>query len=416
MGAFIKKDLLVFWRDRKEILISLILPIILIVILNFAFSGLFSDDKEIQLTIGFVQEDDVAAGVQQFKTTLEDMEMSVSEKEAVSAQSTTLQPVHMVEEFLNNPDMKEWVTATELTEKEAIKQVENGELDAILKVPNGYTYHMLSNALLGEKSQTSLKILADEQSTEVTTLEELVQSFTNSLNMQFALESSEKQAEPILPQGGMEFVEESESYTIALYFTIAMGTLFPLFIAHTVSVKTVTEKRERVFNRILLTNSNPFHYLIGKIVSTLIIIWLQVAITFTIIQLILNVFPGKSLEFWIGLIAMFTAYTIAIAGLSALFTTITLYLQDSNAASGLFMLIVMTFGVLGGSFFPLDGLPEFMQMVGEYTPNGLTQTAVIDWVQFRNWSAVGLPLIYLLSFFAVCVVIATSMFPKRGRL
>ena len=59
MRSFLRKDLLVFWRDRKEVLISLLAPILLIVVLNFAFSDLFGEDAEgLDIDLGIVLEDD----------------------------------------------------------------------------------------------------------------------------------------------------------------------------------------------------------------------------------------------------------------------------------------------------------------------------------------------------------------------
>lgn len=222
--------------------------------------------------------------------------------------------------------------------------------------------------------------------------------------------------EPEFPQGGREVVEGVESYTMAQYFTFAIGTLFALFIASTVAMKTVTEKRERVFNRIILTNSKPFDYLMGKILSTFSMTWIQLLITLTVTQLLLDVFSGMSFEFWLGTILVITAFSIAVAGLSALFTPITLRLDDPNAANGLFLMIVMAMGVLGGSFFPIDFLPEWIQRIGEWTPNGLTQATLLEWIQYGSSVDLIVPIILLLSFFIVCLFISMFLFPRRERV
>ncbi len=64
MDSFFIKDVLVFWRDRKEVLLALLLPIVLIVVLNFAFSSIFGiDDNSTNLEVALIQEDDTAAGM-----------------------------------------------------------------------------------------------------------------------------------------------------------------------------------------------------------------------------------------------------------------------------------------------------------------------------------------------------------------
>ncbi len=418
MGTFIYKDLLVFWRDRKEILMALLLPILLIVILNYAFSGLFNDDEDaVHIDIAVVHEDDVDKGKVQFEDTVHEKDLSAADKSTVLAEAANLDPVQLIDDFLNNPDMQKWVTVKELSEQEASEQIKNGELDAFLKIPEGFTHDVLSSVLLGEPAQASLMILAEKESAEVSTLQEIIYGFTDSVNMQFALGSMGElaSADPVLPEGGREVVDGAETYTISQYFTIAMGTLFGLFLAQTVALKTVTEKRERVFNRILLTNSHPMYFLIGKTAAAFILSCIQLAITFTAVQLLLDVFPDKSLTFWAGLMVVMMAFALTIAGLSALLTSITLHVSDCNAASGISTLIIMGLGVLGGSFFPLEGLPEPLQKIGEWTPNGFTQTALIEWVQYSHVSDLLFPVVFLLAVFIVCFGISMSIFPKGGR-
>lgn len=417
--AFFKKDLLLFWRDRKGILMALFLPIILIVVLNLAFSGLFNkEEKSVSIDAAIVLEDDESAGLEQFAKKVQEKDLSPVEKETMLEQAALLAPANLIHDFFNEPELKEWVSSQVLSETDAMDLVKSGELDAIIKIPEGFTYEVLSSLLLGEESEVALTIQAEEQSKEVDALQDIVGNFVNTLNLQFALgrTAGAGMAEPELPLGGREVVEGVETFTFSQYFTIAISTLFALFLSQTVAIKTITEKRERVFNRVVLSNSNPIHFLMGKIVSTFCLTWVQMMITITVTQLLLDVFPGKSFEFWLGLILMITVFALAVAGLSALFTTITLNLNDSKAASGLFTLIIMLLGVLGGSFFPIQGLPELFQRIGEWTPNGLTQTVLIRWIQFSAPQDLWLPIILLIVFFTVCFVIGVSTFPRRERI
>ncbi|RKQ34572.1 ABC transporter permease [Oceanobacillus halophilus] len=419
MGSFLKKDLLVFWRDRKEVLLALFLPIVIIVVLNLAFSGLFDNDAEsVNMNVGIVDENEHSTELEQFKLRLQEMDILEVEKEALINQASAIKPSELIVEFFNDPKLKEWIPYEKVSEAEAIKLVEEGDLDAIIKIPEGFTYDVLSSLLLEEDSSTPISILAAEQSMELNTLQNVVNDFIDTLNLQFALGSTvgADLEEPVLPQGGREVVEGVETFNISQYFTIAMSTLFALFIAQTVAMKTVTEKRERVFNRILLTNSNPLEYLMGKTLATFFLSMIQMLVTFAVTQLFLDVFPGKSLAFWVGVIVIIAAFALTVSGLSALFTSITLILNDSNAASGIFTMIVMSFGVLGGSFFPLQGLPVVFQKIGEWIPNGLTQTVLIKWIQLTSVQDLIVPIIILIVFFMACLVIAVTIFPRRGRV
>src|SRR5690606_25763179 len=139
-----------------------------------------------------------------------------------------------------------------------------------------------------------------------------------------------------------------------------------------------TEKREHVFDRIILSNSNPIHFLLGKMFATFCLVWLQMLLTIGVAQIALGVFEGKSMEFWIGFFVMMTIYSLTIAGLAALFTSLALNIKDMNMANGIMSLVVLTFGLIGGGFFPIQGLPEMLQNMGAWVPNGITQIAMIE--------------------------------------
>lgn len=417
MGTFFKKDVLVFWRDKKEMLMALLLPIAIILILNIAFSGLFSGDtKAITLDIAIVLED--GDSLKEFEKTLDGEDLSLEQKQAILEQAIQIKPVSLVQDFLQNPEMKEIITVHDVTEAKAKKLVEQGELDALIKVPSGFTNEVLSQVFLDEQSEQRLVIQAEEETSEVQVLQDIILNFTDSVNLQFALGgiAGTATSEVKLPQGGREIADEVETYTMTQYFTIAISTLFALFVAQTVSIKTVTEKRERVFNRIILSNNNPLNFLMGKAIATFCLSWLQIMIIILLTQLIVNVFPGKSLEFWLGLIGIITAYALTIAGFSIIFTILTLNIQDSNAVNGLTTLTVMSLGFLGGSFFPLQGLPEFMQRIGVWTPNGLAQITIVEWIQYSNFQDLIIPLLFYGLFFIVCLMIGIAIFPRRGRI
>ncbi|MGG0720511.1 ABC transporter permease [Robertmurraya massiliosenegalensis] len=416
MWSFLKKDLLVFWRDRIGLLMSLLLPIVLIIVLNFAFAGLFNgEENQVNISLGVVQDEETTSGLREFEDLVEQMALPSNEKEELRRQASLNEPKRMLENFLHNPELKEWIKVEELTEEEALRLVADGKLDAYLKIPKRFTEDVLSAVILGEDTDTSITIQAEEFSTEVQVLQNMVNQFVHNLNFQFALKSTGETSgnEPVLPVGGIEKMEETKTYTMVQYFTIAMSTLFTLFIAQTVAMKTVTEKRERVFNRIILSNSNPLAFLMGKTISTFCFCWVQIILTLVAIQLLFDVFPDHSIAFWNGLLLVLTFFVFTVSGLSALFTMITLRLQDLNAANGIFTVMIMMMAALGGNFFPLQGLPEVFQKIGDWTPNGLTQSVLIKWIQNGVYTDLWVPLSMLIVFFIGCMVVSVALFPRK---
>ncbi len=418
MRSFLRKDLLVFWRDRKEVLISLLAPILLIVVLNFAFSDLFGEDAEgLDIDLGIVLEDDESLGFEQFTETVLGMDLSEEEKEAMIAQASSISPGGLMTSFFSDPELSGWITTRELSEVDAKEKVANGDLDAFVKIPDGFTYDVLSQLMLDQPAENALTIQIEEQSTESDTIHNIISNYLDTLNFQFALQgvTDGELQDPILPQGGREVIEGVESFGISQYFTVAMSFLFALFIASTVAMKTTTEKRERVFNRIILTNSNPISFLMGKTISTFCFVWLQLMIVFTVSHLLLDVFEGKAMAFWFGAIIIITCFSLAVAGLSAVFTTITLIINNTDAANGAFNLVIMLFAAVGGNLFPTQGLPEWLQKIGEWTPNGLSLSVFMQWTQFGDFQTLIIPMVKLFVFFVGCLLIGIVLFPRRGR-
>ncbi|MFA1821026.1 ABC transporter permease [Virgibacillus oceani] len=421
MMSFFKKDLLVFWRDRKEVLISLLAPILIIIVLNFAFSGItFDDAGEMDINAGLVLEDDEAAGIEQFEETLQGMDLQDMEIEAMMEQAHALSPSGLMVSMFDEPELRDWIHTRELSEGEAKEQVENGDLDAIVKIPEGFTYDVLNQVMLDQDQSAdhAIHLQIEDHSIETNILSDIIDNYMETLNFQFALGAvTEGQAEDAaLPQGGREVINENAvEIDLAQYFTAAMSSLFALFIASTVAAKTETEKRERVFNRILLTNSRPFSYLMGKIISTFCLAWVQLMLVFFATDLLLGIFPDKSAEFWLGMIVIVTFFSLVVAGLSAIFTSLMLRLKNVNASHGLSTMFIMLIAALGGNFFPLEGSPEWLQGFSEWMPTGITISLFTELLQNGDAISFAIPLMKQFGFFIGFLLIGIILFPERGR-
>ncbi len=418
MRSFIKKDLLLFWRDRKELITVLVLPILLVVVLNFAFAGLLGNDKEsMNLQLAVVNQDDDKNAKAQLKEKLIE-EASFSEAEAASLiEQVYVNPIQMILDYLGSRDLKEWVTVHELKEKEAVEKVKAGDLDGILIIPKGFTADSLYAAFVKEPPTISLKYKMEKETNNNRTLYNIIHGFIDNLNFQFALQGIEgaADAEVMLPKGGFEEIGAVKSFTLTQYFTISMGALFALFLAAMVGTKTGVEIRQQVFNRILLTNRHPMLFLIGKMISTFCLVWLQIMFVFMMSHFIFNVFPDRSITFWLGIVGIVTLLSLSIAGLAAVFTTISLRMANVDAANGIFMLVILLLGIMGGNFVPIYVLPDWLQRMGEWTPNGLSLVIFTEWIKFEEFSSIVLSSVLLIGFFLLCTVIASALYPNRGK-
>ncbi|WP_018930425.1 ABC transporter permease [Gracilibacillus lacisalsi] len=419
MGSFIKKDLFLFLRDRKELVVALLLPIVIIFVLNLAFDGLFDSNEEATLDIhlALVNQDNQEKVTESLQEKLiEEGSFDEMEATAIAEQASYADPVEALANFLESEDLQNWVTIHDLDETEAIDQVEQGEIDGMLVIPNDFTVESLYAAFTGEPPAVSLAYKMEEETANNGTMYDIINGFIDNLNYQFAMQqiAGSNEVEVVQPQGGVEQLGEGETFTMSQYFTLAMGILFALFLSITVAAKTGEEIRQQVFDRILVTNSHPMLFLIGKMVSTFILAWLQISIVFGLAHLILDVFPGRSLDFWLGVAVITLLFALAVAGLAAVFTSIALQMHNIDAANGVFNVIAMVLAVLGGNFVPIYVFPDWMQRVSEWTPNGLTLSMMMEWLQYQQVSSLIMPSLMLVGFFVLCTLVGLAMYPKRG--
>lgn len=389
MRTFMKKDLLLSWRNRRETAIGLLLPLLLILVLNYIFADLQTlESRPSALTLAVVNEDGRSPEAGQLL------------------------------DGLRSPALAEWLTVAEMPKPEALRQVESGDVDGLLVIPAGFSERLGRADVREGEEPARLPLIVKEYSTNAAALGEVVRELADQMNFGLALSSAADGRTPdaaMLPQAGSrETIEGAQPFTMAQYFTIAIGALFGLFIAASVGERTAAEKREQVVNRVILSGSRPLHFLMGKTAAAFCLIWLQFAFVVIVSHLNLGVFAGKQLQFWLGLLVMITVYAAALAGLAALYTAITLRMQSLDAVNGLFMMVTIVFGTIGGGFAPIQLFPEWLQRIGEWTPNGRTLAMAAEWIQFEDWSVQWASLAGMIAFTAVVLTAGIKLFPRRG--
>lgn len=431
MGVFFKKDLLMYWRDRKEILIALVMPLVLIAVLSLAMPDWFNQPSDsLQIKIGLVTLDDTEEGVAQFVESLAQTDMSREEAERLSAAAEAMNPAAMLQELLGGEALGSLIEVVHADAETALRQLEKEDWTAVVTIPAGYTESSLRRMMLGEGEAVPLGIVGDDASTELEVLIGVLSDFIRTLNFGTAIESAARDAgivwedgippggrfgDAMVINGGIEQVDGFEAMTASQYFTLAISVLFSLFMALTTATKAMTEKRELVFSRILLAGVKPGRYLAGKALSTFCLTMLQAALAFLICHYLLDLFPGRDVRFWLGIAGLVAAYCAVVSALAAIFTSLVFRLKD-DTAGGAMMTVIMVCGTIGGSFVPVYVLPGWIRGMGEWTPNGLSLAAYTEWIQQGSYGDLYIALAQLLLFAAAGLIIGIAMFPRKGRI
>ena len=421
MYAFLKKDLLVLFRDRTELVVLLAMPFILIAILGFALSGLLSGNSEVlSMEVAVVQEDDEQQGLDRFAEELGKSGMPAQAQSGMMAAAKESSPSSLLQEVLRDESLSSLVTVNEMDAATAKRALEEEEVVAILTIPKDFTFNSLQKMILGAGSGSELQLMiSDYAETQSEVFHDILAEFVWSLNFESAIARAANgegiAPEEIQPQlGGVESVSAVEPISSFQYYTIGMAVMFALFVGATISGMAYVEKQQFVFNRILLSNHHPFVYLGGKAISAALVTFLQFCILFFFSSLIFGAFDLTNLSFWPGMLLIAFSLASCVGALAAFLTALTMRFNNDTITTIFAGGVVTVFAFLGGSFTPTEGMPVFVEKLGGWTPNGAALNAFLLWVQNLEISMLWEPLSRILLITIVLLILSLLIFPRKG--
>ncbi|MDL4842993.1 ABC transporter permease [Aquibacillus rhizosphaerae] len=424
MLSFLKKDVLVLVRDRTELLILLLMPIILTVILGFALKGMFGGEQSgLDIEVAIVNQDNTEIGLEDFSRKVSNLSLPEDAKNQLIETAEIAAPFKVLEEFFESKEISEAIKVHDMKAAEATEALEAEEVDAVLTVPSGFTYQALMKMLLDQGEGSEL--LVEEGShalLSASIFHDIVTSYVDTMNIETAiaeatenLNLSTERASKVnqTELGGKLTATDEEAISSMEYYAIGMAVMFALYVASTIAGKAYVETYQHVFDRILLSGKHPILYLSGKAISTSTLVFLQVVILFAMARFILQAFSEKPLSFWIGMLVITLLFAICIGGFGALLTAITLRFK-SNALPAIFSGgIVSIFALLGGSFVPTANLPEVFGILGNWTPNGIMLSALQQWSQGLSVAFITPLVVRLLIIAVITFGMSLLVFSKR---
>ena len=88
---------------------------------------------------------------------------------------------------------------------------------------------------------------------------------------------------------------------------------------------------------------------------------------------------------------------------------------ESDAVPAIFsggVISLMAF--VGGSFMPLDGMPEALRAIGNWTPNGAALSAYFSWLLEPDMNQLVGPLARIAAVAVAFLLMALVLFPRKG--
>ncbi|GGD70445.1 ABC transporter permease [Paenibacillus nasutitermitis] len=326
---------------------------------------------------------------------------------AVSNEDNGMLGAVLVENVLGDEDQQEKRTIKLLpgnwqSEASLEAAVYEGTADLGLYIPAGFTA-MLKN---GERPQVKLlrkevqpwnAALEQELSAEAEQLASLMQAAGLSKNgitsTSLKRMLDERGSHLIsLQRGDTSQVRPQVSFHVLINGTMLMF----MMLAINQSVQVVMEDREkRTMARMFTAPLHGYEIALGNFIGSLLVGTIQLVIVLTATRLIF------SYNFGIGFfphLLILECFLLAVIGLA---TAVAGLVRNVDQLSQLNNLVVTPTCMLGGCFWPLGIMPEFMQKLSNFTPQKWAMEALSSLAFGNELAAIVLPLGIMLLFAAV---------------
>jgi len=383
------KDIKIQMKDRKQLVLMLLMPIVLTAILGTALKGVLDSGEAPKTVLGLYNTDkhNVTNG--------------------------------FIDSVLKSKDMK---TSLELKIVTSEKQLKNylkvEKIDAGLVIPEGW-----GNSLVAGKPAHALIYQGTGKGVNAAFIQQLTDTYTNAVQtvsgsttfavtnlairakqsgVSFNPEESEQQISTAAEKsiGNKDYLKDApvgnKSVSAMQYYAAAMAAMFLLFNAINGGKSFHNERGTETLARLMVTPTTSRAILGGKFLGTWFIALLQFLVFMIVTHYVLVVDWGSNV--WQTLV-LALIYSFAVAGLSMVVAAFT---KSERAADAIGGVGVQIFAILGGSMIPITSFPEVLRSLSKVTPNSWALTGFVDIMGgTTTWNSLILP-VFVLAGIGLC--------------
>lgn len=356
------KDLKILVRDVPSIVFLFITPILVISIASFALSGLWEKETEI-FTVPVVKIDDGNLADEFMKR--------LSEVEALEVKTHLVKKGKQYPITMENLEelVKKYKVAVIVPSNFTDRIIQNRSTEIIvLQDPTDSMVAVIVSDIVrnivSRFSTVSISVRSAQRAVEV--INEDLQQKGIEINLMPALKSSSELAQTLVDEPPVEVsirsIGKEERKTTPFETTVpGYAVMFMLFGAASVAGSLLQEKEEGTIRRLIGMPVSKASILCGKMTSSFIQVLLQAFILFMVGWLAFEMWLGNDL---IALVLLILATCVAASGLGMLLATLC---RTRSQVSGISTLVILGMSALGGSWWPLYIVPEWMQKLAHIT-------------------------------------------------
>lgn len=325
----IKKESLQIFRDRTALLMMVVFPILMILILSFAFKSSFNTAATVpKLTVRYQLEGKETEYQKNFITFLKllNKELHLEAKETKDI-------------------------------AKAKQKVSEGALTAALEVKSDQNIEVTTNSI-NQQNADLINMLVNIYVDNAKTYDSIANLYPE------AISNIKKRKIDYIASSS---VQTSKGMSSADYYAISMFTMITFYSIMSAMNLVLSDRQQGVASRIYLTGVSNSAILLGKLIGGMLATAVQLTILYVFTRFVLRVNWGTNDWQIIGVTASLVYLSVAIGiGLATAIRNQSFLTVASNA-------VIPVFAFLGGSYIPLSTLNSALI-------NQLSNISPIKWV------------------------------------
>lgn len=355
LKTLILKELITIIRHKEWLLASLCLPFIVFFILSFSFKDMMKRESDIS----------------PIKVALVDKDNSIASK-------------MLLANFSNNKNFSNFINIEICTSTEAVEKLNNNLLTGIIEIPKNF-----SGSLLAMENHPLEITLNSEEPLKSSILKNVMEGYSRIIgaveigvsSVQYYMdkynETEEHQAKvnnylsrdlTFTALGRSSFFayephDDIPSTTSVEYYIIAISVLLLMYLGIVLGNLLIKERNSMVIKRLLITTVTPFEIILSK--------WISYSIYCIVLLMIFiaPIFLLSNLDISYIIKNLFVFIIISVGLIISFYIMLATFLNNEESYILMANIYVFTSAIIGGSFIPLQLMPEKIRNISKLTPN-----------------------------------------------
>lgn len=403
MFNLLLKDIKNIVYDRKTLALIIIMPVVLMSILGAALKDMFSESSDSGISmieIGVVKEYDYAFERSKFEGFLASGFFPI-DLEEIDLEDMNPEKIFF-EDFLGNEEVGKALNYSLVTKEEGEKLLGEDQISALFVLPKNYVYNSYMSFIGPGRNRIEIETIKNTQKQFSADIAgQILDGFLNSMNniiakktvvveniikYELAVDEMDGFIDFMSSNGDEEGMDISvkemiggDSLNSFQYYSFAIMTMFLLYAASIGGKALIEEKNEYTLQRLEVAGIGILTVALSNLFRIMIIAILQSTIMIGFSKAVLSVNWGDLQSVVLTVLCS----SFAVGGLGMLVSMITLVTDRYYVANVFEFGVVQLMALVGGSFLPIEILPEFLQKVNFIALNGTTLKMYLNGAAYK---------------------------------